>query len=225
MHVYFQKKGDQWQRVDSLDESSLAKRPGLQGPIDDAFMDRFLMIAPTGKPISEKVGTWTASEMKRAVEHWKKQFRGDAPVKDDTAVTDDDIKNANLILWGDPQSNKVLARIADKLPVKWETKRVIDAGKDWDAWAMSFGGENYDPLTQVPVLIFPNPLNPEKYVVLNSGFTFRDYAYLNNARQVPKLPDYAIIDATTPPNARWPGKVVRAGFFGEKWELLPNDGK
>ena len=24
---------------------------------------------------------------------------------------------------------------------------------------------------------------------------------------------------------RYPGKVVRAGFFGEKWELLPDDGK
>ena len=52
--------------------------------------------------------------------------------------------------------------------------------------------------THVPVLIYPNPLNPKKYVVLNSGFTFREYDYLNNARQVPKLPDYAVIDVTTP---------------------------
>ena len=46
----------------------------------------------------------------------------------------------------------------------------------------------------MPVLIYPNPLNPKRYVVLNSGFTFREYDYLNNARQVPKLPDYAVID-------------------------------
>ena len=74
------------------------------------------------------------------------------------------------------------------------------------------------------MLIYPNPLNPKKYVVLNSGFTFREYDYLNNARQVPKLPDYAVIDVTTPPNSRHPGKVVRAGFFGEKWELQADDG-
>ncbi|VTR92404.1 prolyl oligopeptidase family protein : Prolyl oligopeptidase family protein OS=Singulisphaera acidiphila (strain ATCC BAA-1392 / DSM 18658 / VKM B-2454 / MOB10) GN=Sinac_5332 PE=4 SV=1: Peptidase_S9 [Gemmata massiliana] len=191
----------------------LKKAPGLQGPIDDAFMDSFVMVKPTGKAANEKIGAWVAKEMKHAVEHWQKQFRGGAPVKNDTEVTDADIKNSNLVLWGDPSSNAVLAKIADKLPVKWTNKGVV-VGKD-----------TYDAGTHVPVLIYPNPLNPKKYVVLNSGFTFREYDYLNNARQVSKLPDYAVIDVTTPPNSRYPGKVTRAGFFGEKWELLENDGK
>ncbi|MFO0852306.1 MAG: prolyl oligopeptidase family serine peptidase [Gemmataceae bacterium] len=204
-----------WKRVAGGPESAAIslKRHGLQGPIDDAFMDRFLMVRPTGKPLAEKTGAWAAKEMQHAVTHWRQQFRGDAPVKDDTAVTDDDIRNANLILWGDPQSNKLIARVLDRLPVKWT------------AAGVEFGGQTYPADTHVPVLIFPNPLNPQRYVVLNSGFTFREYDYLNNARQVPKLPDYAILDVTTPPNSRWPGKVVRAGFFGEKWELLPDDGK
>lgn len=193
--------------------SGLYKQHGLQGPIDDAFMDRFLMVRPTGKPLNDKVGAWAAGEMTHAVEHWRKQFRGDAPVKGDSAVSAEDIASSNLILWGDPSSNAVLAKIADKLPVKWT--------KD----GVKLGDQSYDAGTHVPVLIYPNPLNPAKYVVLNSGFTFRAYDYLNNARQVPKLPDYAVLDVTTPPNSRWPGKVVRAGFFGEKWELLPDDGR
>ena len=69
------------------------------------------------------------------------------------------------------------------------------------------------------ILICPNPLNPQRYVVLNSGFTYREYDYLNNARQVPKLPDWAIVDAATPPNSRFPGKIVDADFFDEKWSL------
>ena len=128
---------------------------------------------------------------------------------------------SNLILWGDPSSNAVLAKIADKLPIKWTEKGVV------------VGDETYDAATHAPVFIFPNPLwqqgeggwRGRRYVVVNSGFTFREYDYLNNARQVPKLPDYAVIDVTTPPDSRHPGKVVRAGFFGEKWELLPDDGK
>ena len=190
-----------------------AKRHGLQGPIDDAFMDAFLMVKPSGKAANAKVGEWAEKEFKHATEHWRKQFRGDAPVKADTAVTDADIKNSNLVLWGDPSSNAVLAKIADKLPIKWTDRGVV------------VGKGTYDAGTHVPVLIYPNPLNPSKYVVINSGFTYREYDYLNNARQVPKLPDYAVIDVTTPPNSRYPGKVVRAGFFGEKWELLDNDGK
>jgi hypothetical protein len=56
-------------------------------------------------------------------------------------------------------------------------------------------------------------------VVLNSGFTFREYDYLNNARQVPKLPDYAVIDMRTPPSSCYPGKIAAAGFFDEGWQL------
>jgi prolyl oligopeptidase family protein len=191
----------------------LIKKHGLQGPIDDAFMDSFINVKPSGKPMNAKAGEWAEKEMKHAVDHWRKQFRGDALVKSDAEITDEDIRNSNLVLWGDPSSNKILAKIADKLPVKWAEKGV------------QLGDKTYDAATNVPVMIYPNPLNPKKYVVLNSGFTFREYDQLNNARQVPKLPDYAVIDITTPPNSRYPGKVVRAGFFGEKWELLPDDGK
>ena len=86
---------------------------------------------------------------------------------------------------------------------------------------IAVGSQTFNAKSHAPVLIYPNPLNPEKYVVLNSSFTYREYDYLNNARQVPKLPDWAIIDLTTPPDARWPGKIAAADFFGEKWELKP----
>jgi hypothetical protein len=189
------------------DDGSLRKRHGLQGPIDDAFLSSFMMVAPSGKPLNESVGKWADGEMKHAYDHWRKQFRGEARIKKDTAVTRDDIAEHNLVLWGDPSSNAVLAKIADKLPVKW-TAAGVEAN-----------GKKYSSADHVPVLIYPNPLYPHHYVVLNSGFTFREYDYLNNARQVPKLPDWAVIDVTTPPNARWPGKVADAGFFDERWQF------
>ena len=52
------KNGVDARRVERTTASS--KRHGLQGPIDDAFMDSFLMVRPTGKPLNEKVGAWTA---------------------------------------------------------------------------------------------------------------------------------------------------------------------
>jgi hypothetical protein len=68
-------------------------------------------------------------------------------------------------------------------------------------------------------MIYPNPLNPDKYIVLNSGFTYREFAYLNNARQVSKLPDWAIIDLRQPADSQWPGKIVAADFFDEEWRI------
>lgn len=210
---HFRKVNGKWQVMGPAAADARVKKHGLQGPIDDAFMDSFVMVKPTGRPMNSKTAEWADKEIKHAVAHWRQHFRGDAPVKDDTDIRDADIANSNLILWGDPMSNAVLAKIADKLPVKWAKGGV------------ALGDKTYDGDTHVPVLIYPNPLNPKKYIVLNSGFTFREYDYLNNARQVPKLPDYAVIDITTPPNSRYLGKVVRAGFFGEQWELRPDDGK
>jgi hypothetical protein len=202
----FRKGAKGWQVVTG-DEPGLRKRHGLQGPIDDAFLDRFLMVRPTGKAAHPKPAEWVKAEMAHAVEHWRKQFRGDAPVKDDSAVTADDIATSNLILWGDPSSNRVLARIAERLPIRWDARQVR-AGK-----------ETYGAAEHVPLLIYPNPLNPKRYVVLNSGFTFREYDHLNNARQVAILPDWAVVDVRQAPSSRWPGKVVRAGFFDERWRL------
>jgi hypothetical protein len=88
---------------------------------------------------------------------------------------------------------------------------------------LSFGKRTVSAENHAPILIYPNPLNPQKYVVVNSSFTFRDYAYLNNARQVPMLPDWAIVDVTTPPNAVWPGKIVQAGFFDETWQVKSDE--
>ena len=56
------------------------------------------------------------------------------------------------------------------------------------------------------MLVYPNPLNPKKYVVLNSGFTFREFDNLNNARQIPKLPDYAVVDTTVAPDSDGRGR-------------------
>jgi hypothetical protein len=204
---HFRKSGERWHVVDSVEDGTLRKRHGLQGPIDDAFMDSFLMIRPTGKPLNDTVGKWAAAEMSHAVEHWRRQFRGEAGVKNDEEVTDADIAAHNLVLWGDPSSNKVLAKIADKLPIRWTGQTVV------------VGGNTFPASQHVPVFIYPNPLNPRRYVVINSGFTYREYDYLNNARQVPKFPDFAVMDIGVPPTSRSAGGVVIAGFFGERWEL------
>jgi hypothetical protein len=189
-------------------EAELRKRPGLQGPIDDAFMSSFLVVTPSGPAMHPQPRAWTEGEQARAIKEWRRHFRGEARVKRDVDVSADDLVNHNLVLWGDPASNRVLASAIQHLPVAWTRER-ITVGKQ------SFPSDGH-----ALVLIYPNPLNPRRYVVLNSGFTFREYDYLNNARQVPKLPDWAVVDLSTPPGTRSPGRIAAAGFFGERWEVL-----
>lgn len=204
-NIHFAKQNGHWTIATA--GAGLAKRHGLQGPIDDAFMDSFVFVTPTGTPMSPAVGAWVASESQRAVREWRRQFRGDAQLRTDATLKDTDIANSNLVLWGDPSSNRVLARIIDKLPIQWT------------AGGLSIAGQRFDAKTHAPILVFPNPLNPSRYVVLNSGFTFREGDYLTNARQIPRLPDYAVVDTTTPPDGKWPGRIALAGFFNEQWAI------
>jgi hypothetical protein len=199
----------------ALPDAELRKRHDLQGPIDDAFMDSFLMVTPEAKPLSGDVAGWVLAEQTRAVKEWRRQFRGDARVRQDAAVSDDEIAQHHLVLWGDPSSNRVLGRLAAKLPIAWSAAG-IKVGK------RTFAADKH-----VLLAICPNPLNPQRYVVLNSGFTFRDYDQLNNARQTPKLPDWAVVDTSAPAGdgasvaerTRVPGKIVAADFFDERWQV------
>lgn len=200
-----QQPDGKWSSHTGNDDSSLRKRPGFQGPIDDAFTDHFLMVKPTGKPLNEALGKWVANELAYATNQWRAQFRGDAMVKDDTAVTDVDLAAANLILWGDPQSNQLLKRLLSKLPLKW------------DGSSVSIGSSSGAADKLAPVMIFPNPLNPKRYVVLNSGFTFAEFGPASNAQQTPKLPDFALVDVSVPRERRLKEGVVAAGFFDERW--------
>ncbi len=205
--IMLERSGSKWAATKSSGKEH-AKRHGLQGPIDDAFYDSFLFVAPGGTAANPRLGAWAGTEMKHAIEHWRRHFRGDARVKLDRDVTEADLRDHNVVVWGDPSSNLLLKRMAAKLPIAWSAK-TINVGK--------LG--SYPADSHAVVGIYPNPLNPARYVVLNSGFTFREYDYLNNARQTPKLPDWAVIDITKPVTSRFPGEVANAGFFDEKGQL------
>jgi len=203
----FEKIGDKWTQVRPGKPAPLVKAAGLNGPIDDAFTERFIFVRPTGKPLNAEVGNWAKAELERAIVEWRRVFRGDAIVKDDTAVTDEDIKTANLVLWGDPSSNALLAKALPKLPVQWTKESV------------TLGAYKLDAAHHAPVLIYPNPLNPHRYVVLNSSFTFRMGSRTSNSLQTPKLPDWALVDLRTPADDQAPGLIYDAGFFDEHWQL------
>ena len=200
------REGDSW-RVGPASGDGLRKRSGLQGPIDDAFLESFVFVRPTGTSDNAKLQAWADAEFQHAVAHWRQHFRGDARVKNDEDITDEDIAAHNLILFGDLNSNSVLKQIAGDLPVRWTNELV------------RIGDSEFPAANHAPILAYPNPLNQSKYVVLNSGFTFREYDYYNNARQTPKLPDWAIVDIGVPADNRAPGKIVAANFFDETWQV------
>lgn len=191
----------------------LGKRPGVQGPIDDAFMSRFLVVGPSdpagnagGAGTHPAVARWVFFELQHFRDRWEALMRGKLPEKTAGEVNSTDIADANLILWGDPVSNPLIAELLDELPVDWNAERFI------------FRGKTYPAGSALPAFIFPNPLNPNRYVVINSGLTFREGHDRTNSLQNPKLPDWAVIGLDKLPDAFSPGEVLDAGFFDESWK-------
>jgi hypothetical protein len=66
-------------------------------------------------------------------------------------------------------------------------------------------------------MVYPSPWAKERYVLINSGPTFREGHDRTNSLQNPKLPDWAVIDIRTPPSDTAPGRITDAGFFDEFW--------
>jgi hypothetical protein len=154
------------------------------------------------------VKTWSDRALDRFAADWRRYFRGDCPVKDDKDVTEEDVKSKHLILFGDPGSNPWIARVLPELPFGW-TKELLTVGEQ------SHPAANY-----APALIHPNPLNAGRYVVLNSGHTFRgqDINYL----MFPRWGDWAVVHIGGKPAADvLAEEVVRAGFFDEDWKVVP----
>lgn len=165
----FHRVDDQW-RSDAnatldvpLDERP-RKRPGQQGPLDDAFTSPFVCVRGTGEPWNPTVDAWSRAALARFAYEWHRYFRGELPVKDDSAVTPDDLATKHLILFGDPGSNRWIRDALPKLPLRWTREQVSIAGQDYPA------------ADHAPTLIVASPLAGAhgRYLVINSGHTFHE---------------------------------------------------
>ena len=189
------------------DNDAAHKRHDLQGPIDDAFMQPFVCIEPTGKPLSVKHNDWSQWTLKRFSREWNKWHRGALPTAKDSELSKAMIASKNLILFGDPGSNKIIAQILKELPL------------EWTANAITFAGKKYSADEHGISMIFPNPLNSKRYVVINSGHTFHERDFkASNSWLFPRLGDAAVVNFK--PNGKgFTETVQNAVIFDTDWKL------
>ncbi len=192
----FEKIGGKWAPA-KADAAVLRKRPGLQGPIDDVFHTPFRVVGPT------KAG-WIDDHAKASLARfgyeWDKYFRGTLPTKLQG--------EQSVLLFGDPASNPEIAAVLPKLPIQWTAEKLV------------VNGVEYDAKSHVPVLIYPHPKVAGKYVVLNSGHTFRAADLKGtNALLYPRLGDWAVLKPNPTKADPAAADVVAAGIFDESWQF------
>jgi hypothetical protein len=195
----------QWTQL--VSDLASRKRPGLQGPIDDAFCDRFLFVLPSRPARHGVVQRWIDDEIGYAKSRWSRLMRGEIRSVLDTQLTEMQIAENHLICFGDFASNRYLFSVASQLPIQWDREHIQVAEQKFDA------------STHAPLFCLPNPRNPNRYLVVNSGMTFREFSNVSNSRQVAMLPDWAVLDVSGKDDDIFPGKISAEGFFDEAWKL------
>lgn len=200
--LVFEKSNGAWKQTTAR-ERGLRKRHGLQGPIDDAFLEPFLVVRPTGTPWNKPAHDQALRILQRFDRQYTLAYRGHIRAKDDKDVTADDFTRYHVVLFGDPGSNRWIAKLAGRLPLKW-TKETV-----------AIGSRSFPAAESVPAMIYPNPASPERYLVINSGLTaaWADWA---GDFPTPRYGDFAVFqvkeDSDDP-------EAAHAGLFDESWKV------
>ncbi len=185
---------------------SRSKRHGVSGPIGDMFFEEVILVPGTSGTAHE---THVAQDVaRRAVAFYSDRnggvhrggISGDNDVRlrvvDDAELTDSDLGRHNLILYGTPSSNSVLAGFKDELPVSFDGKAVRVCDKEYTA-----------DLCAV-FAVFPHPGNPDRYVSVHGGRA-ADAICWGSHLDMHLLPDYIVY-------AR--GELIDWGFWDNDWQ-------
>ena len=86
----------------------------------------------------------------------------------------------------------------------------------WTKQTITLGDRSFAATENLPLMIYPNPLAPARYVILNSGLTVQDREYPASDYLTPLYGDFAVLKVNP---GEGPPEVQCAGLFDEFWKL------
>ena len=129
---------------------------------------------------------------------------GRIPVKSDREVTDEDMRQNNLLLLGSAGQNSIVAKIADRLPVKIDHGRAVsNDGISWDFKGRALGLLHFNPLAPKRLIYWVAADSPE--------FREAGAAVMEQQHSVAP-PDFLLLDAKD-------SRTVAARRFDSRWRF------
>ncbi len=183
----------------------------LNGRIIDAYQTPFLYVygSISPNPFENEVLQKTTQDV---VDKWK-VLRGEVvPIKKDVDVTDEDIQKYNLLLYGNEHSNKILQRIGKDLPIRITDEAIIVGERKYISW------------DEGAIFIAPNPLSPNRYVVVYGALSYHGFPHINAVKA--DFTDFVIFNSNTKAvKFERPSPPLEEGFFDKTdpmhWKVIP----
>lgn len=193
----------------------LVKRPALPGSLVDIISTPFAIVIGTSAADPEL----REQCQKKAVAfagYWREWQKQEPRLFKDTDMNEADIARYSLLLVGGPGENLVTARLIHQLPFTVSSEGFVIAGRSFPA------------KDAVLHLIYPNPLNPDRYVRIVAPTSAESMYFVEdnfaNYRE-PESPyffDFVIQDPRLPVgglNASPDQVRVLSGYFDTHWKI------
>jgi len=127
------------------------KRASLEGPIAEAFAGPFeIVVGRGGDVLAQKSARAAAAALAST---WKSTFFASCRVREENDLSDNDLRNYHIVFVGKPSRNGRFSNMPSQLPISYGGRLSI-AGKEYDGDGLVFA------------VLQPNPLNPNRYLVV-----------------------------------------------------------
>lgn len=134
----------------------LNKRPGLEGGLSRLITTPFAVVVGTTSrdPVMQQRCQAKADAFVRL---WRQWQHVSARVFRDDQITDEEQRRYSLLLIGGPSDNRITRQLSPHLPLK--------VARD----GFTIDGRKYAATNSVVQMIYPNPLQPNRYVMIVAG--------------------------------------------------------
>jgi predicted esterase len=182
------------------------KNPKIAGTISDIQTTPFMVVIGTtaNDSLMTKLINRKAQEF---ISYWKNWQKYEPRVIKDKELTEADMKNYSLILFGSAEANLITKKLGDKIPLKVTSEEIEITGRKFPA------------KDACVTMIYPNPLNAERYVLVigatsSTGMFFSSNSFSDE--------DFSIQDGALPNSylGRTREKLCIAhGKFDYNWQI------
>jgi len=147
--------------------------------MDDVFMTPFAIVVGT---ISEDpmMRRFCRLRAEYARAGWKEWQHAAPRYFLDSEITDEQLRQYSLVLYGGPEENLVTRKLIESLPLEIESD------------AITIGGEKFAARDAAVGMVYPNPYNPERSVVITAGNSAIGMFMTDH---IPDNVDFAVVDA------------------------------
>lgn len=189
--------------------ASLHKNERLPGSINDFTITPFAVVIGTSSKDTEMV-LLCRQKAAAFIKSWQEWQKHSPRVFIDTAISDTDAAKYSLLLIGGADVNRISAKLAARLPLQISADKII------------IDSHNIPAIDAAIQMIYPNPLNPERYVWIAAG-TSTDGMYFNelNPQRLYDW-DYVITDGHIPAYQQKASALqtrVMSGMFDSNWRF------